>query len=116
MTETAVESPICDICGAEVRDGSQFCFNCGGSVSKPEDISEMPVAIPKPEPPAGTVEQKSPAANVDHARRRNVRAANRQPLVLVWQQTDGIRVPFIVGALVLVLIAVALFFAANYLH
>lgn len=33
MSETAVQEEICDICGVEVRDGSQFCYNCGGSVS-----------------------------------------------------------------------------------
>lgn len=114
MPDAVVETPICDICGAEVRDGSQFCYNCGGSVSKAEDISEMPVAIPMPESANGSA--KGTPANVDKARRRNVRAANRQPVELVWQQRNGIGLPFVIGALVLVSIAVALFIAANYMH
>lgn len=116
MPEAVVETPICDICGAEVRDGSQFCYNCGGSVTKPEDISEMPVAIPKPEPVNGAAQAKSSPASVEKARKRNVRAANRQPLELEWQQRSGIGLPFIIAALVLTAIAMALFFAANYMH
>lgn len=114
MSETVDETPICDICGAEVREGSQFCYNCGGSVSKPEGLSETLVAIPKPEASSDTVQGTS--AKFEKARRRNVRAANRQPVELVWQQGSGVGLPFLIGALVLISIAVALFIAANYMH
>lgn len=114
MPEAVVETPICDICGAEVREGSQFCYNCGGSVSKPEDIGEIPVAVPKPEAKNGSA--RSTPAKTDKTRRRNVRAANRQPVELVWQQRGGVGLPFVIGALVLFSIAAALFFAASYMH
>jgi hypothetical protein len=32
MAETLVENRICDACGADVRTGSMFCYNCGSSV------------------------------------------------------------------------------------
>jgi hypothetical protein len=34
MAKTLVEKEICDACGAEVRPGSLFCYNCGGAVSE----------------------------------------------------------------------------------
>ena len=38
MAETLVEKKICEACGADVRPGSLFCYNCGGAVS--DDLSE----------------------------------------------------------------------------
>ncbi len=46
MAETLVEKKICEACGADVRPGSLFCYNCGGAVSldlpesKKENISD----------------------------------------------------------------------------
>ena len=33
MAETLVENKVCEACGADVRAGSVFCYNCGGAVS-----------------------------------------------------------------------------------
>lgn len=33
MAETLVENPVCSACGAEVRAGALFCYNCGGAVA-----------------------------------------------------------------------------------
>jgi hypothetical protein len=38
MAETLVENKICEACGADVRPGSLFCYNCGGAVS--QDLPE----------------------------------------------------------------------------
>lgn len=37
MAEIIVKNQICSICGADVRKGALFCYNCGGSVA-PEII------------------------------------------------------------------------------
>ncbi len=34
MAETFVEKKICEACGADIRPGSLFCYNCGGAVSE----------------------------------------------------------------------------------
>ena len=34
MAKTLVEKKICDACGADVRPGSLFCYNCGGAVAE----------------------------------------------------------------------------------
>jgi hypothetical protein len=36
MAKTLVEKKICDACGADVRPGSGFCYNCGGAVAQAE--------------------------------------------------------------------------------
>ena len=40
MAKTLVEKEICDACGADVRPGSLFCYNCGGAVA-----DEIPEAV-----------------------------------------------------------------------
>lgn len=32
MTESSVENKVCRACGADVREGALFCYNCGKSV------------------------------------------------------------------------------------
>ncbi len=39
MAETIVENRVCNACGADVRKGALFCYNCGGKVA-----SEITVA------------------------------------------------------------------------
>lgn len=33
MAETILERPVCESCGADVREGTSFCYNCGKPVS-----------------------------------------------------------------------------------
>ena len=33
MAETITENQVCSACGADVREGSLFCYNCGGSLA-----------------------------------------------------------------------------------
>jgi hypothetical protein len=34
MPETITEKAVCAKCGADVREGTQFCYNCGSSLSE----------------------------------------------------------------------------------
>ena len=40
MADTLVENKICEACGAEVRPGSLFCYNCGGAVA--DELPDKP--------------------------------------------------------------------------
>ena len=42
MAEILVENKVCEACGADVRAGSVFCYNCGGAVS-----DDLPVPSPE---------------------------------------------------------------------
>ncbi|MEQ1764119.1 MAG: hypothetical protein ABL984_13380, partial [Pyrinomonadaceae bacterium] len=91
MPKTAVHTAVCDICGAGVRDGSVFCYNCGGAVA----LSEAPNPIPPPAEPivaaepvvngAATLVVEDPVKRrVERSDRRKVRASNREPAEIVW--------------------------------
>ena len=45
MSKTLVEKKICDACGADVRPGSGFCYNCGGAVSEPDELPVTAASI-----------------------------------------------------------------------
>ena len=46
MAEVLVGKDICESCGADVREGSSFCFSCGESLL----VEPLPPAILKPDP------------------------------------------------------------------
>lgn len=110
MPETAVKSPICDICGAEVRDESLFCYNCGGSVSKAEI---KPAIVSNGE---ASVHSGPSAAAVERPQSRRRPVSRRGPVEIVWEPKTGVSVGFIIGSLFFVLIAIVLFISAIYLR
>lgn len=124
MPKTAVETAVCDICGAEVRNGSVFCYNCGGSLAKPEVVEPIrPPAEPiiaVAEPATNGLASKADAdpvkGGVERAERRKVRASNREPAEIVWAQREGVSWAFVIASVVFVLIALAVVIAAIYLQ
>ena len=40
MAETLVENQVCKACGAEVREGTLFCYNCGGKLASDETVAK----------------------------------------------------------------------------
>ena len=124
MPKTAVETAVCDICGAEVRDGSLFCYNCGGSLAKIPPPEAAPSADPLPEnSPAKTNGHATAEPVYDPAKRRaeksgsrKVRAANRQPVEIVWAPRTGISLPFFIVSLVLFVLSIGIVIAAFYIR
>lgn len=33
MAKKVMDKPLCEACGADIRQGSMFCYNCGGPVT-----------------------------------------------------------------------------------
>ena len=112
MVETAVEIQRCGACGADVRHGSLFCYNCGASVPPAliaDAVEEKPAlieAIREPRPPLKT------AASL----RKHRRALNRQPVKVSWEPPEGPAMGFIITAIVLTLGAALLIVLAFYLR
>jgi len=113
MTETAVESSVCEACGADVRDGSLFCYNCGGPVGKSApDTSESAArdeivnVEPATRPPLRS------AASL----RKQRRAFNRQPVEVRWESPSGSPTGFVIATIVLAAGALVLLIIALYLH
>ena len=114
MSKTAVQSPACEICGAEVRKGSLFCYNCGGSVT--HKVGESPGALP-PEaitsaPAKNGAAKENPSGRREPRKRRSV---ERGPVEVIWEPREGISLPFIIVSLLLVVMAIVLFSIAMWM-
>jgi len=123
MPKTAVQTAVCDICGADVRDGSLFCYNCGGSLSKAEEAEPIP-------PPSEPIVAAEPLSNGSVAKvdatpakrrpersdRRKVRASNREPAEIVWEPREGVSWTFVIVSVVFVILALAIVIAAVYVR
>ena len=112
MANTMVTEAACDLCGAEIRDGSLYCYNCGNAV---------PAKVAEPEPekseitPAPEKVNNRPPLRSAASLRKQRRAYNRQPVEVSWEPKEQTPKLFIfasitlaVGALLLLLIALYL--------
>lgn len=122
MAETLVDNAVCGACGADVREESLFCYNCGASVQ-----GAVPEPAPiEPKPAQPVVDSSAPAesANPDArpplrsaaSLRKQRRASNRQPVEVSWQQPTGAPVGFIIATIVLSAGALVLLILALYLR
>jgi uncharacterized Zn finger protein (UPF0148 family) len=112
MANTTVTETACDLCGAEIRDGSLFCYNCGTAV--PEDRVEAKTSAPvvSTEP---AVKERPPLRSAASLRRQR-RASNRQPVEVSWEPKADPPVLFVVASVALALGALVLFLIALYLR
>ncbi len=112
MPETAVEIAVCVSCGAEVRDESVFCYNCGQRVLGEAKITET--ALPDREivhSPGSRLPLRTAASL-----RKERRASNRQPVEVSWEQRTGSPIAFVITTIVLVIGALVLLGLALYLR
>ena len=112
MSETAVEIAVCASCGADVRDESVFCYNCGKPVVGEAKITE---AAPREREVVRTPGSRPPLRTAASLRKER-RASNRQPVEVSWEQRTGSPVAFVITTIVLVIGALVLLFLALYLR
>ena len=114
MSKTAVQTAVCDICGADVRKGSLFCYNCGGSLT--QTVDERPGVLP---PEAITsVPAKNGAGKEKSAGRREPRkrrSVERGPVEVIWEPREGLSWPFVIVSIVLFFMALVLFSIAMWM-
>lgn len=112
MSETVVQTAVCEACGAEVRDESLFCYNCGERIS--EDIA---VGEPLAEKPKALVQPGSrPPLKSAASLRKQRRAVSRQPVEVSWEQRTDSPAAFVITTIVLVVGALVLLVIALYLR
>ncbi|HVF30467.1 MAG TPA: hypothetical protein VNA22_05825 [Pyrinomonadaceae bacterium] len=113
MVKTAVEIARCGGCGADVRDESLFCYNCGAAVGKAPETASEPVPEPAAEKP---LTADRPPLRTAASMRKQRRAFNRQPVKVSWEQPEGSPKAFVVTTIVLALGAAVLLVLALYLR
>lgn len=127
MAETLVKNRVCSACGATVRGGALFCYNCGGSVA-PEDKKEtlektngdnsaqtnqtiIADATDKPIPKPVLVEE--PKLKSAATMRRKSKSYQPKRVEVIWEEHENApNVWFILAAIVLTLGAVAVLYLA----
>lgn len=136
--EMVTESAICRKCGAEVREGSVFCYNCGTrmtaeiepgrgqvsnglSESRPAVTPAAPADGPVPAPVADKPLSSSPpdkhsAALPTAASVRRRRPRSPRSVEVIWQERQGPGWGFVIGSAVLVVITIMLLLLSLYLR
>jgi uncharacterized Zn finger protein (UPF0148 family) len=131
MAETTLENAICESCGVDVRDGTQFCYNCGTPVTEVEPIPrpESAESVDAPIEANGTApvtdRRDEASAELDElsekvkdddadeadklaaaaAERKKARVRPRKKRSITWQPVeDGPGLVFIAGTLLIVVL------------
>lgn len=76
MAKAILEKEHCASCGVDVREGSQFCYNCGEAI----DLEPPPPAILKPEfPVALPADRPSGRRSLKGSKQAGTRPRNEEP-------------------------------------
>ncbi len=99
MAEAILETQVCSKCGADVREGSSFCYACGTNVvtadspgDNPESAPELELSAPTPgsdlgDNGPGKTDELDKLATAA-AERRKSRSGRRKPKKVVWEEPD----------------------------
>jgi hypothetical protein len=83
LSETVVKPVRCPKCDAEIRDGSAFCYNCGGRVVEENAVDKVPVISPSA--PEEMLSKPAPGLRTARDIRRRERTVDRKPKEVVWE-------------------------------
>lgn len=114
MANTAVTNSVCKTCGADVRKGSFFCYNCGSAVQANVDVGQENGGR-KIEENVQSATVRPPLKSAASLRKQR-RAFNRQPVEVIWEQPDRPPKAFFVVTAALTVAALILLVLAFYLR
>lgn len=126
MSESTHEKAVCAHCGVDVRENTQFCYNCGKPVTAeaiesaaetvPTDAAGDETELEKTLGVDSEPDSSSDKLAVAAANRRKARVTHRKPVEMVWEPADeGAYGVFVLITLIIALIAAAIVFIAVYL-
>lgn len=121
MAEIVAESLICNACGADIRDGSLFCYSCGETTNVTSDGKLEVTAAELEFPPENGSELRPAMAKPEKFRsaaslRKRAKVFNRQPVEYVWEKRTGPSSLFVIAAVVLTIFTGILLLLALYLR
>jgi len=130
MAITAVKKLYCRSCGADVREASAFCYNCGESVSgphageinptekitEPEKLIEPQNANAKLQAASDSKAEKLTRLQTASALQRRPRVFKRKPVEVVWVERGDSPPVFVIVSAALTIFSLLLLFLAFYLR
>jgi predicted amidophosphoribosyltransferase len=126
MAETTLEKAVCEKCGADVRENTSFCYNCGHSFTeavKPANGAEQAEMSVETRTALDDLAAKFKIEESESndrlalaaAERKKARVAPKKKKEDVWEGSEGRSGgAFIVISLVIFLIVVAVVFVTVY--
>lgn len=139
MAETLVKNQVCGDCGANIRDGAFFCYNCGSNITADADLSEtngkndrgekterlLPVEktsedekknLPEKTEREKAAEKKRELKSAASMRRRP-KTIERKRIEVAWEEpASAPNVWFLLVAVLLTAFAIVLWLLASYLE
>ncbi len=119
MAEAVLEKAICASCGVDVREGTQFCYNCGKPVPNGLDSTAAPTdpsgnADPGPNvivDDKNETNDKAEKLAAAATERKRSRVGQRKPKKVIWEEPSAAsnRI-FVLVCLLITVIAGALVF------
>ena len=121
MPEAVVEQEVCGKCGAEIREGTTFCYKCGGRVAQDEAVTDetngsSPVRAAESkaalddlaERLKGDLAETDPQEKLAKAaeERKKARVTQRKTREFVWEPRTDTPVGFFVSVAVVLVLAV----------
>ena len=107
MAEKIVEKSVCEQCGADVREGTTFCYNCGGQIASVQSVDNSPIKEKAEESTREKNEKFSRAAE----QRRKARVVQRKSNEYTWEATENSNLTLVIAVLITV-VALAIAFLA----
>lgn len=103
MTQAVVERKVCEKCGAEAREGTAFCYNCGSPVSTIEP--EKPVAET---PPNGSESRSDKRSRAASERKKARIVGQRKAVEYTWEPTSDTASTLIASIVLFVIVIFAI--------
>ena len=123
MAPPSVQTETCRHCGAEIREGSAFCYHCGKELfpnpasNGKVEADSIPLGDLSPAAPAAeAVAVADDTARVRPERRRRSKRPEPEVVEVTWEPVDGPSTFFYVVSIVLAAIALLLTALALYLR
>ncbi len=117
MADVVLEKEVCENCGADVRENTSFCYNCGVAVVLPPETDDVAddtdeQVDPKTKAALDDLAERLKKGEEDDeklakaaAERRKARVKQRKPKEYTWEPEDdgvGIKMLIAIGSIVII--------------
>ena len=111
----------CPGCKAEVRNGSEYCYNCGNKLPLPDKVMRNPPSVNVDGTPKNGSIVNGPGVNSQKVRTgtrgaRMRRPHSAEPVQVVWRRKEDVEVSFLLLTAAAAFFAVLLIAVAYYLR
>ena len=112
---TVVLEKTCSGCGVEIRDGSLFCYNCGGSVGDEQAVLES-TSYANRGPGTPAIKNGTGSGTVARKMRASRPKRTNEPVQVTWKRDDGAGIGFLIAAVIIAILALVSLGLAYYLR